>query len=145
MRLVLSIALVLATVAGVAAAAARHQQPARTGPLELVAKAGKTVTATGAHITGLAPHASKRMVFTFRNTNPYTVKVTPVKVAVARKTSAAGCPGSFVTATAPKKAIRIAKTKTASLPVTVTMSPRATDPCQGVRFTISVTYRAVKG
>jgi hypothetical protein len=145
MRLVLSIALVLATVAGAAAAAARHHEPARTGRLELLAKAGKTVTARGAPVTGLAPHVSKRMVFTFRNTNPYAVKVTPVRVAVAGKTSAAGCPGSFVTATAPTKAIRIAKTKTATLPVTVTMSSRATDPCQGARFTISVTYRAVKG
>ncbi len=145
MRLVLSIALVLATVAGVAGAAARHQQPARTGQLELLAGTGKTVTAEGAPFTGLYPGASKRMVFTFKNVTPFTVKVTPVKTAVARKTSAPGCPGTFVTATAPRKALMVAKKRTARLVVMVTMSTRATDPCQGARFTVSVTYRAVKG
>ena len=39
----------------------------------------------------------------------------------------------------------VAKKRTARLVVMVTMSTRATDPCQGARFTVSVTYRAVKG
>jgi hypothetical protein len=145
MRLALCIVAVLATVAGVATAAARHQQPARTGQLELLAKTNRTVTAKGAPITGLYPNGSKPLVFTVKNANAYTVKVTPLKAAVALKTSSASCRGSFVTATMPKKALTIAKKKTAKLTVMVTMSGLATDPCQGANFSIAVTYKAVKG
>src|SRR5579862_3281979 len=117
MRLFLCIAVVLATAAGVAAAAARHQPPPHTDPLELLAKAGKTVTATGVPISGLYPGASKPLVFTVKNANAYTVKVTPIKAAVALKTSAASCPGTFVTATVVPKTLTIAKKKTRTLPV----------------------------
>jgi hypothetical protein len=145
MRLLLCIAVVLATAAGVAAAAARHQPPPHTGPIELLAKAGKTVTATGVPVSGLFPGASSiPLVFTVKNANAYTVKVTPLKAAVALKTSVANCPGTFVTATLATKTLTIAKQRTKTLKVMLAMSNLVTDPCQGARFTVSVTYKAVK-
>jgi hypothetical protein len=145
MRIVLCIAVVLAAAAGVATAAARHGRPASAGPLELLAKAGKTVTVTGAAIGGLYPGASKPLVVTVKNLNAFTIKVAGVKAAVVAKTSTAGCPGSFLTATAAKKALTIAKKRSARATLTVTMKATAPDSCQGAKFTLKLSARAVKG
>ena len=146
MRLVLCIAAVLAAVAGVATAAARHGQPAPTGQLELLAKVGKkTVTVTGAAVTGLYPGASKALVVTVKNLNAFTIKVPAVKASVVARTSAAGCPGSALTVAPPKKALTIKRAKSAKATLTVTMQPSAPDGCQGAKFTLKLSARAVKG
>lgn len=144
MRILLCIALLLATAAGAAAAVARHHQPARTGQLELLAKAGKTVTVTAVPASGLYPGASKPLVVTVRNLNAFTVKVAAVTGTVAAKTSAAGCAGSFLTVVAPKKALTIKSTKSAKATLAVTLKSSAPDACQGAKFTLKLSAKAVK-
>jgi len=145
MRVLLCIAALLATAAGAAAAVARHHQPARTGQLELLAKVGKTVTVTAVPASGLYPGASKPLVVTVKNLNAFTVKVAAVKGTVAAKTSSAGCAGSFLTVVAPKKALTIKQKKSAKATLAVTMKTTAPDACQGARFTLKLSAKAVKG
>ena len=138
MRLLLCIAVVLAAIGGVAAAAARHQPPAHTGPLELLAKTGKTVTMKGS-VAGLYPGAAKPMVVTVKNANKFTIKV-------AAKTTLAGCAGpANVKVRSSTKALKIAKGKSAKATLTVSMLPTAANACQGAKFTLTLSAKAVKG
>jgi len=145
MRLLLCIAVVLAAIGGVAAAAARHQPPAHTGPLELLAKTGKTVTMKGS-VAGLYPGAAKPMVVTVKNANKFTIKVAAVKAKVAAKTTLAGCAGpANVKVKSSTKALKIAKGKSAKATLTVSMLPTAANACQGAKFTLTLSAKAVKG
>ena len=147
MRFLLTTAVVLATAAGVAAASAAHQPPAKTGPLELLAQAGKTVTVKGLPVSGLYPGATKPLVVTVKNLNGFTIKVPTVKIKVAAKTTVAGCTGATtnLVVTYAKKALKIAKKKSGKLTLTVTMPKTVANVCQGAKFSIAVTVKAVKG
>jgi hypothetical protein len=147
MRFLLTTAVVLATAAGVAAASAAHQPPAKTGPLELLAAAGKTVTVKGLPVSGLYPGASKPLTVTVKNLNAFTIKVPTVKTKVAAKTTRAGCLGTTLNlvVTHAKKTLTIAKKKTGKLPLTVMMPRSVANACQGAKFSIAVTVKAVKG
>ena len=147
MRFLLTTAVLLATAAGVAAASAAHQPPARTGPLELLAAAGKTVTVKGLPVSGLYPGAVKPLTVTVKNLNGFTIKVPTVKTKVAAVTTVRGCAGTTMNlvVTHAKKTFTIAKKKSAKLPLTVTMPRTVANVCQGARFSITVTVKAVKG
>lgn len=145
MRLLLCIAVLLATAAAAAAAVAHHQHPARAGQLELPAKAGKTVTVTAVPASGLYPGASRPLVVTVKNLNAFTIKVAAVKATVVAKTSSAGCAGSYLAVVAPKKALTIKKSKSTKATLAVTMKTTAPDACQGAKFTLKLSAKAVKG
>ena len=145
MRILLCIAVVLATAAGAAAAVARHHQPSRAGQLELLAKAGKTVTITGPAITGLYPGASQAFTVTVKNLNAFTIKVAAVKGSVAAKTTAAGCAGPANVNVKPSKPLTIAKRKSGRATLVVSMVASPANACQGARFTVNLSARAVKG
>jgi hypothetical protein len=149
MRILLCIAIVLATAAGATAAVVRHHGgPARTGPLELVAKAGKTVTITGPALTGLYPGmAGKPLVVTVRNANRFTIKVAAVTATVAAKTSVAGCigPANLTVVPGPVTPSRILKGKSARATLLVSMPKTASNACQGARFALTFSAKAVKG
>jgi hypothetical protein len=147
MRFLLTTAVLLATAAGVAAASTAHQPPARTGPLELLAAAGKTVTVKGLPVSGLYPGAVKPLTVTVKNLNGFTIKVPTVKTKVAATTTVRGCAGTTMNlvVTHARKTLTIAKKKSAKLPLTVTMPTTVANMCQGARFSITVTVKAVKG
>jgi hypothetical protein len=147
MRFLLTTAVVLATAAGVAAASAAHQPPAKTGPLELLAAAGKTVTVKGLPVTRLYPGASKSLTVTVKNLNAFTIKVPTVTTKVAAKTTIAGCTGTRLNlvVTHVRQTLKIAKKKSGKLTLKVSMPRTVANVCQGARFSISVTVRAVKG
>ena len=147
MRFLLATAVVLATAGGVAAASAAHHQPAKTGPLELLAAAGKTVTVKGLPVSGLYPGASKPLTVTVKNLNGFTIKVPSVKTKVAAKTTVAGCTGTTtnLVVTHAKKTLTIKKKKSAKLTLFVTMPRTVANVCQGAKFSITVTVKAVKG
>ena len=147
MRFLLTTAVLLATAAGVAAASAAHQPPARTGPLELLAAAGKTVTVKGLPVSGLYPGAAKPLTVTVKNLNGFTIKVPTVKTKVAAVTTVRGCAGTTMNlvVTHARKTLTIAKKKSRKLTLTVTMPRTVANVCQGARFSITVTVKAVKG
>lgn len=146
MRLILCLTVLLATAAGAAAAVVRHHQAAPSARLELLARVGKTVTITGPALTGLYPGAANTLVVTVRNLNAFTIRVAPVKGTVAAKTTAAGCAGPpNLAVKASAKTLRIAKGKSAAAALTVTMAPDAADACQGARFMVQLSAKAVKG
>ena len=147
MRFLLATAVVLATAAGVAAASAAHNPPAKTGPVELLAAAGKTVTVKGLPVSGLYPGASKPLTVTVKNLNGFTIKVPSVKTKVAAKTTVAGCTGrtTNLVVTHVKKTLTIKKKKSVKLMLVVTMPRTVANVCQGAKFSITVTVKAVKG
>jgi hypothetical protein len=147
MRFLLTTAVLLATAAGVAAASASHHSPARTGPLELLAAAGKSVTVKGLPVSGLYPGAVKPLIVTVKNLNGFTIKVPTVKTKVAAVTTVRGCAGTTMNlvVTHVNKTLTIKKKKSAKLPLTVTMPRTVANVCQGARFSITVTVKAVKG
>jgi hypothetical protein len=149
MRFLLTTAVLLATAAGVAAASASasHHSPARTGPLELLAAAGKSVTVKGLPVSGLYPGAVKPLIVTVKNLNGFTIKVPTVKTKVAAVTTVRGCAGTTMNlvVTHVNKTLTIKKKKSAKLPLAVTMPRTVANVCQGARFSITVTVKAVKG
>jgi hypothetical protein len=147
MRFLLATAAVLATAAGVAAASAAHQPPAKTGPLELLAAAGKTVTVKGLPVSGLYPGASRPLTVTVKNLNGFTIKVPTVTTKVAAKTTIAGCAGMppNLVVTHARKPLTIAKKTSAKLTLIVTMPRTVANVCQGAKFSITVAVKAVKG
>jgi hypothetical protein len=149
MRFLLTTAVLLATAAGVAAASASasHHSPARTGPLELLAAAGKSVTVKGLPVSGLYPGAVKPLIVTVKNLNGFTIKVPTVKTKVAAVTTVRGCAGTTMNlvVTHVNKTLTIKKKRSAKLPLTVTMPRTVANVCQGARFSITVTVKAVKG
>ncbi len=147
MRFLLTTAVLLATAAGVAAVSAAHRPPAKTGPLELLAAAGKTVTVKGLPVSGLYPGAVKPLTVTVKNLNGFTIKVPTVKTKVAATTTVRGCAGTTMNlvVTHARRTLTIAKKKSAKLPLTVRMPRTVANVCQGARFSITVTVKAVKG
>ena len=147
MRFFLSITLLLAVAAGLAVSAAARSGPSHPGRLELLASVKKTVTVKGVPITGLYPGASKTLTVTVKNGNHFKIKLATITTAVAAKTSLAGCTGSTgnLTVAHPNGTLKMAPMKTGKLPFTVTMPRSVANACQGARFTISITVKAVKG
>jgi hypothetical protein len=147
MRFFLSTTLLIAVAAGLAVSAAARTDPSHPGRLELLASVKKTVTVNGVPITGLYPGASQTLTVTVKNGNHFKIKLATVKTAVAAKTSLTGCTGSTtnLVVTPPKSTLKIAPMKTGKLLFTVTMPRSVANACQGARFTISITVKAVKG
>jgi hypothetical protein len=58
-----------------------------------------------------------------------------------------GCAGlaTNLTVTGPKSALKIAPMKSGKLTLTVTMPRSVVNACQGARFSIAVSVKAVKG
>ncbi len=147
MRFFLSTAVLLAVTAGLAVSAAARSGPSQTGRLELLASAKKTVTLKGVPVTGLYPGASKTLVVTVKNGNHFKIKLATVKITMAAKTSLTGCAGSAtnLTVTRPNGTPRIAPMKSGKLPLRVTMPRSVVNACQGARFSIAISVKAVKG
>jgi hypothetical protein len=147
MRFFLSTTLLLAVAAGLAVSAAARTGPSHPGRLELLASVKKTVTVQGVPVTGLYPGASKTLTVTVKNGNHFKIKLATVKTTVAAKTSLTGCTGSAknLTVARPKSALTIAPVKSGKLPLTVAMPRSVVNACQGARFTISISVKAVKG
>ncbi len=146
MRFFLSTAVVLAVTAGVALSSAAHPGPAHTGRLELLASTKKPVTVTGVPVTGLYPGASRSLTVTVKNPNTIRIKIATIKTKVT-KTSVAGCStvAQNLTVTHPKAGLKIAPKKSAKLVLTVMMPTSVADACQGAKFSISISIRAIKG
>jgi hypothetical protein len=147
MRFFLSTTLLLLVAAGLAVSAAARTGPSHPGRLELLASVKKTVTVKGVPVSGLYPGASKRLTVTVKNGNHFKIKLATVKTAVAAKTSLAGCTGSAtnLTVVRPKPTLKMAPMKSGKLTLIVAMPRSVVNACQGARFTISITVKAVKG
>jgi hypothetical protein len=147
MRFFLSTAVLLAAAAGLAVSAAARPGPSHPGRLELLASVKKTVTVKGVPVSGLYPGAAKTLVVTVKNGNHFKIKLATVKTSVAAKTSLSGCAGSAtnLTVTRPKGVLTIAPMKSGKLPLKVTMPRSVVNACQGARFSIAVSVKAVKG
>ncbi|HEY3763870.1 MAG TPA: hypothetical protein VGL44_01830 [Gaiellales bacterium] len=148
MRFLVSTAVVLAVTAGVALSSAAHPGPAHTGRLELLASTKKPVTVKGVPLAGLYPGASRTLTAMIKNPNSGRIKIATIKTKVT-KTSIAGCSTAAqnltVTVTHPKAGLKIAPKKSAKLVLAVMMPTSVADACQGAKFTISITIRAIKG
>src|SRR5690348_11102591 len=94
MRLLLSIAVVLAAAAGVASHVAVSGASPDRGRMELIASVQHAVTVTAPPVTGLYPGAGRAFTLQIRNTYPYPVRVTAVKAKVAAATNRPGCAGT---------------------------------------------------
>ncbi len=147
MRFFLSTTLLLAVAAGLAVSAVARTGPSHPGRLELLASAKKTVTLKGVPVTGLYPGASKTLMVTVKNGNHFKIKLATVKTTVAAKTSLTGCTGAAknLTVARPTGTLTIAPVKSAKLILIVRMPRSVVNACQGARFTIAITVKAVKG
>jgi hypothetical protein len=147
MRLLLSIAVVLAAAAGVASHVAVSGASPDRGRMELIASVQHAVTVTAPPVTGLYPGAGRAFTLQIRNTYPYPVRVTAVKAKVAAATNRPGCAGTQTNLTVTHKggAFAIKPKKAAAVIMTVVMPKTVADACQGATFKITFTARAVRG
>jgi hypothetical protein len=147
MRFFLSIAVLLATAAGVAVAATAHPAAAHPGRLVLIASVKHGVVLKGVPVTGLYPGASKPLSIKVKNMSGRTIKVPSLKGKLSAKTSRAGCTGARTNLILSwsGKAATIPNRKTRTMALTVTMPATVADACQGATFTITVSVRATKG
>jgi hypothetical protein len=146
MRFLLTIAVVLAAAAGLAAHAPGRAapQPAR---LELIALLKHPVTVTSAPVTGLYPGSSKTLTVRVKSNYSWKIKIPKLTAKVSAATSRTGCaggPANLVLSTS-GRAITINPRKTGTIRLTVTMPRTVADACQGATFRISLTARAIKG
>jgi hypothetical protein len=135
-----------ALAVAIAVASLSDLGPAKATSLDLIAsKRGFGITATP--VAGLYPGATKTL--TLRVTNPYgySIRVLPVKAAVARATNRAGCegiPANVTVSTRGVKAAVIKRKATRTVTLHVTMPKTVADACQSATFRISFKARAVK-
>jgi hypothetical protein len=147
MRFFLSIAVVLATAAGVAAHVAAHGPGPQTGRMELIASVNHAVSVTSSRITGLYPGGRPRpLTLQIKNTYAYAIKVMSVTAKVGAATTQPGCAGTPQNLTVPPRTtpIGIKPMKIKKVVMMVVMPKTVANECQGARFTITFTAHAVR-
>ena len=118
-----------------------------------VASAGPVDGATGAdarpgsfrvrgHVTGLYPGARKRMRVTIRNPFLYAIEVT--SLTAEADDPVAGCSGSLIRVRPYNGAVWVDARRLAVVHVRIRLLPAAPDACQGARFPLAFSARAVR-
>jgi hypothetical protein len=148
MRFFLSIAVALATAAGVAAHVAAPGHGPRDGRMELTASVSHVVSVTSSPVAGLYPGGQpKPLTLRIKNTYAYGIKVMSVTAKVGAVTNRPGCAGTRQNLTVPPRTgpIPIRPKATAEVIMTVVMPKSVANACQGATFSLTFTARAVRG
>jgi hypothetical protein len=94
------------------------------------------------HVTALYPGVRKQLVLRVRNPNRFTIKVISVRVSV--RSAVRGCSSRNLVVGRFRGSRKVARRRAAKVRVPITMVSRAAPACQGARFRLRFSGKAVK-
>jgi hypothetical protein len=129
----------LLAVGALAQAAEFHGGPAADGPAAASKRPGFKIRG---NVTGLYPGLTKPMRLTVTNPNPFSIRLTRVRVRVLSPT--VGCTGSAIKVRPYVGHKKIGPHRRARVTTSVRVMPTIADACQGTRFRLQYSGKAGK-